>query len=85
VSNAQFLSVLEELCASSQVERWHLWGTEDTVRIVGKRECKNLEFRILKLVGEEPTPVIPGEIENSKNFLALLRSSRFSKESATYA
>jgi hypothetical protein len=26
VSNTQFLSVLEELCASSQVGRWHLWG-----------------------------------------------------------
>ena len=35
-----FLSVLEELCASSRVERWHTWGADDSVCILGKRESK---------------------------------------------
>jgi 23S rRNA maturation mini-RNase III len=64
-----FLYVLEELCAS--------------LRIVGKRESKDPEFQkeYLKLVDEEPTAVIPDEIESvvKENFRAILKSSRYSK------
>ena len=56
-----FLYVLEELCAS--------------LCIVGKRESKDPEFQkeYLKLVDEEPTAVIPDEIESvvKENFRAL--------------
>src|SRR6266576_240009 len=68
-----FLYVLEELCAS--------------LRIVGKRESKDPEFQkeYLKLVDEEPTAVIPDEIESvvKENFRAILKSSRYSKISIT--
>jgi len=60
-----FLYVLEELCAS--------------LCIVGKRESKDPEY--LKLVDEEPTAIIPDEIESvvKENFRAILKSSRYSK------
>jgi hypothetical protein len=50
-SDTQFSIRAEELCAS--------------LRIVGKRESKDPEFQkeYLKLVDEEPTAVIPDEIE----------------------
>src|SRR5438046_7046826 len=64
-----FVYVLEELCAS--------------LRIVEKRESKDPEFQkeYLKLVDEEPTAVIPDEIESvvKENFRAILKSSRYSK------
>lgn len=59
----------------------------DSVCILGKRESKYPEFQkeYLKVVGEEPAPVMPDEMENlvKDNFRAIAKPSRFSKELAT--
>ena len=57
---------------------------DDSVRTLGKVESQDPEFQkvYLKLIDEEPTPVIPNEIE--KLISELPRDGHgFSKESAT--
>jgi hypothetical protein len=56
----------------------HAETVDDLVRIVGKWERKELEFQneYLKLVGEEPTSVVPDEMEKpSENFRAIRKLS----------
>jgi hypothetical protein len=49
----------------SRVERRNLWAADDPVRILGKGERQDPEFRkkYLELVDAEPTPVMPNEME----------------------
>jgi hypothetical protein len=57
---------IEELCASSRVERWHLWAGDDPVRILGKGASQDLEFQkgYPKLIDEEPMWIMPNNMEN---------------------
>jgi hypothetical protein len=75
------LSVLEDLCAASQVERW---PELPMINSLGRANGYDPEFQKehLKLSGEEPTPVIPNEIE--KLVIELPRDGHaLQKESAT--
>ena len=40
-----FLSVFEELCASTRVERWHCGSADDSVRILRKGKVRIRSFR----------------------------------------
>jgi hypothetical protein len=76
--------VIEELCASSESRGGTCGAADDSIRILRKSESQDPEFqkKYPKLVGEEPTPVIPNEIE--KLISELPRDGHgFSKESAT--
>jgi hypothetical protein len=42
VSNARFFH--EEAKSCTRLKRQQLWAADDSVHIVGKRECKNPEF-----------------------------------------
>jgi hypothetical protein len=65
-SNARFFYPCLKSCALHPESDDDICGcADDPVRILGKRESKDPEFQkeYLKLVDEEPTPVMPNEIE----------------------
>ena len=68
-----FFTRSEELCASSRVERRHLWAADDSVRILGKVR--------VRIRSPERISVMPDEMEKRvENFRAIQKSSRFSKK-----
>ena len=70
VSNAQFLYPYLKSCALHRKSSTGTCGTvDDSVRILGKRESQDPELpkECLKLVGEEPTSVMPDGKTRQRN------------------